>query len=160
MPKSGFSEELMKVAVEYWVNQLRGDAPPTDGDEYARDRLALSNPPALGLIERVQSRLKPNEEQLKVFAEKLREFLIEPYPDGTDPRERPYGCITPRWIQLRTDYQAQGLLALAAKAAGISDMAFPFKTVLLIKHGCIIERDGFGKKIFEGPAPEGPFGID
>ena len=115
----------------------------------------------LTAIDAIGARVHPTlPERPEVFAEKLREFLIEPYPDGTDPRERPYGCITPRWIQLRTDYQAQGLLALAAKAAGISDMAFPFKTVLLIKHGCIIERDGFGKKIFEGPAPEGPFGID
>lgn len=159
MAKSGFSEALIDACVDFWAKAL---VPPeeefaTPQDAAAMTRLMTHNPVGASVIDRARARMKPTPEKLELFKTKLRELLAEPYPDGTDPRERPYGCISPRWVELRTDYQAQGLLLLAAKHAGISDMAFPFKTIVTIKHGRV--TTGFPPRVlFEGPAPVGPFG--
>lgn len=158
MAKSGFSAELIASVVDFWAKTLSSDEEEaaTQQDDAAMLRLMTSNPAAASGIGKSRQRLKPPPEKIEVFKKKLAELLEEPI-GGVDTQERAYGVISPRWIEVRTDYQAQGLLLIAAKHAGISDMAFPFKTIVTIKHGRV--TTGFPPRVlFEGPAPVGPFG--
>ncbi len=159
MAKEGFSKELIAVVVDFWAKAL---VPPPDDfatpqDAAAMTRLATHNPVAMSVIDRSRMRMTPTPEKLELFKVKLAELLEEPYPDGTPERDRPYGVWSPRWMEVRTDYEAQGILLLAAVHADINKMAFPFKTRVEIRRGKVTV--GFPPRVlFEGPPSVGSFG--
>lgn len=112
--KTEFPEDMIKVAVDWWAGHLRHGAV---GDQHAVDR-------ALRGMDRVLDRLRRPVEEAKVlkFEETLTALLREA------PRDA-YCVFSTGHISLRTDYDAQGLLRDAMKAADIVPMGkLPFKT--------------------------------
>lgn len=127
--KTVFSEGLINAAVEFWARCLDPDpeVAATPQDDRAMLRLNESAPAAVGIIETVRKRRKPAPEKVVIFREELRKLLRDPEPG--------YCVFSTNHVELRTDYEAQGLLYIAAKAAGISTMGFPFKTWLELRNG-------------------------
>lgn len=90
-------------------------------------RLNLDHPTGAGIIETVRKRMRPSPEKVAIFREELRKLLRDPEPG--------YCVFSTNHVELRTDYEAQGLLYDAAKTAGINTMSFPFKTWLQLRDG-------------------------
>lgn len=138
--KTTFSDGLIDAAVEFWAKTLDPDpeVAATPQDDAAILRLNLDKPAFTGMFERVRQLCKPTPEQILIFRYELRRLLREP--------ERVYGVISTSHIELRTDYDPQGLLFLAAETAGIKGKAFPFKTWLTLSEG---RATSGGKIIYE-----------
>jgi hypothetical protein len=138
-------EHTIQFAVEFWVNALKehhGLAAPAavaEKQEKLEDRIPAV-PGLLGSIRALQSkRITP--EKIEAFGAELGRLLREAKPSGE------YGGINGlAGADLITDYNAFGLLLAAGKHAGISDMAFPWKTKIYLRGDVV--KDSAGNILF------------
>ena len=109
-------EQAIKTAVKWWSNKLRSRAHHDNGDSSSSSVMACLFADMLS---------KPiTDEQLEVFEAELTKILeVETTNHG--------------FIMLMVDYDPCVMLYNAAKAAGISEYNFPFKTNVNV-----INRDG------------------
>jgi hypothetical protein len=118
-------KEAIEAAVNWWVNSLKH--PQKDnGDDSSNGNLTA----LFALLNAADNR--PTPEQLERFANALRTLLENSAPDYADT-----------WL-LGVDYHPEGYLADAAKIAGISSLAFSWKTRMWLGTKGVTVRAGYG----------------
>jgi hypothetical protein len=109
-------EQAIKTAVKWWSNKLRGGVKHDNGDNSFTSLMACALADQLS---------KPiTDEQLEVFEAELTKILEV---------ETSYH----HYVMLTVDYNPCMMLYDAAKAAGISEHNFPYKTDVIV-----MNRDG------------------
>lgn len=118
------TEEMARAAARWWRDKIDGGARHDNGDDGAASRFACL------MADRLST--PTDKESLDVFENELtRSLMIEGEERGS--------------FSIGSDYGPEGLLYLAAKAAGISGMNFPFKTWmwLQVSNGEVVVKDGY-----------------
>jgi len=120
-------EEVVKVAVDWWIGKLSGVPQWDNASLGAEEDLMVSLLASLKGL--------PKEED----APKMRKFACDLYDllmaEDTDSY---YG------VMLSTDYGPEGLLYRASESSGIDTMRFPFKTRMVVKTDEVKVASGYG----------------
>jgi hypothetical protein len=117
------------IAVDWWVNAIRGGAKQDNGDAM-QSMLTAFVAAEIG---------PPTEYQIDVFRTKLNTFLVGLLLSPSTPRFHDR--------LLSVDYQPEGTLLAAANHANLSALHFPVKTVMWLKNDSIRVRHGYGASI-------------
>lgn len=115
----------LEKAVKWWSNKVCKPKPHSNGDE--------SRGSVFAMILADMGTKEVTDEQRMTFEKKLGE-LIEEKEKEWEGLQFCIGC----------DYGPDNVLGDAAKAAGINELNFPFKTLMIFKDGKIMVRDGYG----------------
>lgn len=136
-----FREEQIVLVAKWWADRLRETIKP----------VIQPDTHLMTLAAKLQNRLAPSEEKVIVFEAALAELLRTYEIPSLCSAERCWGVISTRWVELVVDYNARGLLLEAAKVAGISDMAFPWKTTMVVRYDQVetLDADQNVKVIYE-----------
>ena len=120
--------KLVELIVECWTDMLRRPTYDQMGQSGSLEQKRES-----GLTSMMAQLLRPTitEKQLGLFGESLKRRLMEAGEE--------YVC---RW-GLHCDYGPCGALRDSADEAGIPDDAFPWKTNMQIKTGCVEVSMGY-----------------
>jgi hypothetical protein len=135
--KLDFKEEHIVLVTRWWADRLRGK----DSDQELVDSSIYTVK-----SEDLRKKMLPDEEKIAKFELELANLLrttITPKPFGERPPPELWGVVTTRYVVLHVEYQAWGLLRTAAKAAGVNDMAFPWKTRLEMCDNFATIQDGY-----------------
>ncbi len=128
-----FREEHILLVSNWWAATLSRHGP------------AFAPEPHMALARKLQARLIPSPEKIEAFrfalADLLRTSEVPRVLTGLGPAI--WGVTGTRSITLAVEYNAMGLLQMAAKSAGVSDMAFPWKTKMYMRYdsAVIIDSD-------------------
>lgn len=120
-------EKIIKAAVEWWAERIKGNTIHDNGDTGFQSFMAMRMAD--------QGQVKATKEQIEIFKNSLSEQLK--------------GKIGGRDTFLSCNYGPCKELLLAAEAAGINKLNFPFKTSMAIKNKGIRVSDGYAQPYVE-----------